>query len=210
MSLFSAVHLEEHHLPGLPLSMVGLHIFLIWDHFLLKWSHGSYISLIGNVMMMMRMFSIRWAHAFGYIMAGSSMICIPIYAIWLWVNTEGTRQEVYVTIIIIISIFIIIITITSVKIKQRLQWLDEEKPPGWGCQLDMYREEMKIFQISKYLALRRQQTESTKHKKTKNNHSNKKTGGQHKHETSSRSKYLFSCWPTNETQPTPGKGIITS
>ena len=38
----------------------------------------------------------------------------------------------------------------------------------------------------------------------------KKTGGQHKHETSSRSKYLFSCWPTNETQPTPGKGIITS
>jgi len=34
-----------------------------------------------------------WAHAFGYIMAGSSMICIPIYAIWLWVNTEGTRQE---------------------------------------------------------------------------------------------------------------------
>ena len=33
MSLFSAVHLEEHHLPGLPLSMVGLHKFLIWDHF---------------------------------------------------------------------------------------------------------------------------------------------------------------------------------
>jgi hypothetical protein len=21
------------------------------------------------------------------------MSCIPVYAIWLWVNTEGTRQE---------------------------------------------------------------------------------------------------------------------
>jgi len=34
-----------------------------------------------------------WAHAFGYIMAGSSMICIPAYAIWLWTTTEGTRAE---------------------------------------------------------------------------------------------------------------------
>ena len=66
-------------------------------------------------MKMMRMFSIRWAHAFGYIMAGSSMICIPIYAIWLWVNTEGTRQEVYDTIFIIISIFIIIIDIFLIR-----------------------------------------------------------------------------------------------
>ena len=35
-----------------------------------------------------------WAHAFGYFMAGSSMVCIPAYAAWLWFNTEGTWREV--------------------------------------------------------------------------------------------------------------------
>jgi len=34
-----------------------------------------------------------WAHAVGYLMAGSSMICIPGYAIWLWVKTPGSIQE---------------------------------------------------------------------------------------------------------------------
>lgn len=34
-----------------------------------------------------------WAHVIGYFMAGSSMVCIPIYAIWLWVKTPGTTQE---------------------------------------------------------------------------------------------------------------------
>jgi solute carrier family 6 GABA transporter-like protein 1 len=34
-----------------------------------------------------------WAHAVGYFMAGSSMMCIPTYAIWLWVKTPGTTQE---------------------------------------------------------------------------------------------------------------------
>jgi len=34
-----------------------------------------------------------WAHAIGYFMAGSSMICIPSYAIYLWVNTPGTVRE---------------------------------------------------------------------------------------------------------------------
>jgi hypothetical protein len=36
-----------------------------------------------------------WAHAVGYFMAGSSMICIPAYAAWLWFTTPGTTQEVY-------------------------------------------------------------------------------------------------------------------
>ena len=35
-----------------------------------------------------------WAHAVGYFMAGSSMVCIPGYAIWLWVTTPGTWREV--------------------------------------------------------------------------------------------------------------------
>jgi len=34
-----------------------------------------------------------WAHAIGYFMAGSSMICIPVYAVWLWVSTSGSIQE---------------------------------------------------------------------------------------------------------------------
>jgi hypothetical protein len=34
-----------------------------------------------------------WAHAVGYFMAGSSMMCIPVYAVWLWVKTPGTTQE---------------------------------------------------------------------------------------------------------------------
>jgi solute carrier family 6 GABA transporter-like protein 1 len=36
-----------------------------------------------------------WAHAIGYFMAGSSMICIPAYAAWLWFTTPGTTQEVF-------------------------------------------------------------------------------------------------------------------
>ena len=35
-----------------------------------------------------------WAHVVGYMMAGSSMLCIPGYAIWLWVTTPGTWREV--------------------------------------------------------------------------------------------------------------------
>ena len=35
-----------------------------------------------------------WAHAVGYFMAASSMLCIPGYAIWLWVTTPGTWREV--------------------------------------------------------------------------------------------------------------------
>ena len=105
-------------------------------------------------MKMMRVFSIRWAHAFGYIMAGSSMICIPIYAIWLWVNTEGTRQEVHVTIFIIISIFIITTPSPLSRSSRDCNgWMKRNLLGGY--RVDMYREEMKIFQISKYLALRR-------------------------------------------------------
>ena len=74
--------------------------------------HGTYIMMTMMIMMIMMMtIMIRWAHAFGYIMAGSSMICIPVYAIWLWTNTEGTRQEVLFIITSVISIIAIIITI---------------------------------------------------------------------------------------------------
>jgi len=40
-----------------------------------------------------------WAHAVGYFMAGSSMLCIPGYAIWLWVTTPGTWREKMDTIV---------------------------------------------------------------------------------------------------------------
>jgi len=40
-----------------------------------------------------------WAHAVGYFMAGSSMICIPVYAIWLWYTTQGTWREKMDTIV---------------------------------------------------------------------------------------------------------------
>jgi len=40
-----------------------------------------------------------WAHAVGYMMAGSSMLCIPGYAIWLWVTTPGTWREKMDTIV---------------------------------------------------------------------------------------------------------------
>jgi len=40
-----------------------------------------------------------WAHAVGYFMAGSSMVCIPAYAIWLWVTTPGTWREKMDTIV---------------------------------------------------------------------------------------------------------------
>ena len=67
------------------------------------------------MMIMMMTIMIRWAHAFGYIMAGSSMICIPVYAIWLWTNTEGTRQEVLFIITSVISIIVIIIVIIIIR-----------------------------------------------------------------------------------------------
>ena len=35
-----------------------------------------------------------WAHAFGWFMALSSMVCIPGYAAWLWFTTPGTWREV--------------------------------------------------------------------------------------------------------------------
>ena len=35
-----------------------------------------------------------WAHAVGYFMAGSSMMCIPVYAVYLWVTTPGSWREV--------------------------------------------------------------------------------------------------------------------
>ena len=41
----------------------------------------------------------RWAHGIGYMMAGSSMMCIPGYAIWLWNKTEGTAKEVRTTVL---------------------------------------------------------------------------------------------------------------
>ena len=80
--------------------------------------HGTYIMMTMLIMMIIKMIMmimmmtimIRWAHAFGYIMAGSSMICIPVYAIWLWTNTEGTRQEVLFIITSVISIITIIIS----------------------------------------------------------------------------------------------------
>jgi len=40
-----------------------------------------------------------WAHCIGYLMAGSSMICIPSYAIYLWVKTPGTYREKIDTIV---------------------------------------------------------------------------------------------------------------
>jgi len=40
-----------------------------------------------------------WAHAFGYFMAGSSMVCIPGYAAWLWFTTPGTWREKMDTIV---------------------------------------------------------------------------------------------------------------
>jgi solute carrier family 6 GABA transporter-like protein 1 len=40
-----------------------------------------------------------WAHVVGYLMAGSSIVCIPVYAIWLWVTTPGTYQEKMDTIV---------------------------------------------------------------------------------------------------------------
>jgi solute carrier family 6 GABA transporter-like protein 1 len=49
-----------------------------------------------------------WAHAIGYFMAGSSMICIPAYAAWLWFTTPGTTQEVFKYRRCIIYFFLII------------------------------------------------------------------------------------------------------
>lgn len=35
-----------------------------------------------------------WGHIFGWFLSLSSMLCIPIYAIYLWVVTDGTTSEV--------------------------------------------------------------------------------------------------------------------
>ena len=35
-----------------------------------------------------------WGHVFGWFLSLSSMLCIPIYAIYLWCVTEGTFSEV--------------------------------------------------------------------------------------------------------------------
>ncbi|XP_059609663.1 sodium- and chloride-dependent GABA transporter 1 [Phlebotomus argentipes] len=34
-----------------------------------------------------------WSHVFGWFTALSSMLCIPGYMIWLWMNTEGDRSQ---------------------------------------------------------------------------------------------------------------------
>uniref|UniRef100_A0A1B0CRB3 Transporter n=1 Tax=Lutzomyia longipalpis TaxID=7200 RepID=A0A1B0CRB3_LUTLO len=34
-----------------------------------------------------------WSHVFGWFTALSSMLCIPGYMIWLWMNTEGNRSQ---------------------------------------------------------------------------------------------------------------------
>ncbi|CAJ0565513.1 unnamed protein product, partial [Mesorhabditis spiculigera] len=34
-----------------------------------------------------------WGHVFGWFLSLSSMVCIPAYAIWIWVVTEGTFEE---------------------------------------------------------------------------------------------------------------------
>jgi hypothetical protein len=35
-----------------------------------------------------------WGHLFGWFLSLSSMLCIPVYAIYKWVITEGTVSEV--------------------------------------------------------------------------------------------------------------------
>uniref|UniRef100_A0A6B2EJY5 Putative sodium-and chloride-dependent gaba transporter 1 n=1 Tax=Phlebotomus kandelakii TaxID=1109342 RepID=A0A6B2EJY5_9DIPT len=34
-----------------------------------------------------------WSHVLGWLTALSSMLCIPGYMIWLWMNTEGDRSQ---------------------------------------------------------------------------------------------------------------------
>lgn len=35
-----------------------------------------------------------WGHLFGWFLSLSSMLCIPVYAIYKWIITEGTVSEV--------------------------------------------------------------------------------------------------------------------
>uniref|UniRef100_A0AC35F7X3 Uncharacterized protein n=1 Tax=Panagrolaimus sp. PS1159 TaxID=55785 RepID=A0AC35F7X3_9BILA len=34
-----------------------------------------------------------WGHVFGWFLSLSSMLCIPVYAIYLWIVTDGTTSE---------------------------------------------------------------------------------------------------------------------
>lgn len=38
-----------------------------------------------------------WGHVFGWFLSLSSMLCIPAYAIYAWIITDGTTQEVRVS-----------------------------------------------------------------------------------------------------------------
>lgn len=35
-----------------------------------------------------------WGHIFGWFLSLSSMLCIPVYAIYIWIVTDGTTSEV--------------------------------------------------------------------------------------------------------------------
>ena len=172
MSLFSAVHLEEHHLPGLPLSMVGLHIFLIWDHFFYNEAMAVISAWSGTLWW--------W---WGCSQSGGLMRSATSWRARRWSVFPSTQSGSGWTLRAPDKRFTSPFSSSSASSSSSPSPLSRSSKDcnGWmkrnllgGYRVDMYREEMKIFQISKYLALRRQQTESTKHKQTKNNHSNKK------------------------------------
>ena len=208
MSLFSAVHLEEHHLPGLPLSMVGLHIFLIWDHFFyneamavisawwgtLWWWWGC--SWSGGLMRSATSWRARRWSVFPSTQSGSG-----------WTLRAPDKRFT--------SPFSSSSAFSSSSSHHFCQDQAEIAMVGWretswvGTGLTCIERKWKSSKypnISPYGASKLSPPSTNKPKTI----TVIKKGGQHKHETSSRSKYLFSCWPTNETQPTPGKGIITS
>lgn len=35
-----------------------------------------------------------WGHIFGWFLSLSSMLCIPVYGVYLWITTDGTTSEV--------------------------------------------------------------------------------------------------------------------
>jgi hypothetical protein len=48
-----------------------------------------------------------WAELIGWMLALSSMLCIPVYAVWKWVTTEGTNEEVNIYLLLLFIIFIL-------------------------------------------------------------------------------------------------------
>lgn len=36
-----------------------------------------------------------WGHIFGWFLSLSSMLCIPVYGVYVWVITDGTTSQVY-------------------------------------------------------------------------------------------------------------------